>query len=149
MASGHRWAERGRSGFVLVGAVVVILKLGVLFARDPYHAGPIGGVADAGDFRKNVFGALRPADIARLRSLLWPGDRFYVLGLRQLDDPNNTIGSVRSLLGFSLLPNVMVAQVGEANVVIRVGDAPLASVTAYTRVERLHSGVEVFRRGRR
>jgi hypothetical protein len=117
-----------------------------VFSRGLTHpSAEIGGFADAGDFRAHIFGQLRPDDLVRLRSSLRPADRFYILGLGRGRDPSNTVGSDRALLGFSLLPHIMVARLAQANVVVRIGDAPLPRSLAHDPVEQIHPGLEVIR----
>lgn len=144
-ASGRGWPDRACLTFVLVGAAVAVLKLGVLLAHGPAHGVAVGGIAEGRDFRAHVFGPLRPGDIVRLRSLLHAGDRFYIPALSASHDPTNTIGSATSLLGFSLLPNIMVGRLDEADVVIRVGDAPLPRALTRRPAERIRPGLEVLR----
>ena len=62
----------------------------------------------------------------------------------QLSEMIPTIGSVRALLGFSLLPNLMAARIDDADVVIRVGEASIPRAIE-GEPDRIHPGLEVFR----
>jgi hypothetical protein len=85
-----------------------------------------------------------PTVIAFYGAHLRPGDRFYV----QAPD-NGKLGNVRASLmlttGFALLPHVMVARPGQADVVLSFETSPQTLGLRYTRVDSLVDGISAAR----
>jgi hypothetical protein len=85
-----------------------------------------------------------PTVIAFYDAHLRPGDRFYV----QAPDSGNLANQRASLMlaaGFALLPHLMVARPGEADVVLSFKANPHTLGLVYTRVDTLVDGTSVAR----
>jgi hypothetical protein len=127
--------------FVVAGLAAAAIKLGVALAGGPHAAAAADGLA----LPPGAMVTISPAEVERVRSLLRPGDRFYVVAPGAPGAVMSPIVGDRILLSFTLLPNVMVDGPGAADVVIDSHGAPLPRWIMRQARVRLDRDLVVYR----